>query len=107
MDELEQNMMRYLLGELSGQEQAALEGKYFTDPQVFDQVLKTESELVDGYVRGQLSAEVRERFEESYLKHPARRERVQFARALAAKLDQAGEPAARSGQTDLPASWWQ
>ena len=48
-------MRRYLLGELSESEQSDLEEKYFTDPQVFNQVLKTERELVDAYVRGQLS----------------------------------------------------
>lgn len=108
MDEPAQIMTRYLLGELSESEQAALEEKYFTDPQVFDQVLKTESELVDGYVRGQLSNEVRERFEKSYLKHPARRERMQFASALAARLDQeVKEPVTNSEQLASPVSWWQ
>ena len=88
MDESEQIMTRYLLGELSESEQRALEEKYFTDPQVFDQVLKTESELVDNYVRGRLSPQARERFEQSYLAHPRRRERVKFAEALVTRLDQ-------------------
>jgi hypothetical protein len=38
MDESEQMMTRYLLGELSESEQSALEEKYFIDPQVFKQV---------------------------------------------------------------------
>jgi hypothetical protein len=88
MDKLEHNMTRYLLGELSEQEQAALEEKYFSDPQVFNEVLRVESELVDAYARGQLSTEMRERFEQSYLKHPARRERVEFARALTTRIDE-------------------
>lgn len=88
MDKLEQNMTRYLLGELSEQEQAALEEKYFRDPQVFNEVLRVESELVDAYARGQLSAEMRERFEQSYLKHPDRRQRVEFAKALTTRIDE-------------------
>ncbi|HEY6188652.1 MAG TPA: hypothetical protein VIW80_13425 [Pyrinomonadaceae bacterium] len=88
MSEPEQIIRRYLLGELSESEQAALEEKYFTDPQAFNQMLKTESELVDSYVRGQLSRRARERFEQSYLAHPRRRERVKFADALASGLDQ-------------------
>jgi len=59
MDELEQNTRRYLLGELSEEEQAALERSYFTDSNVFNQVLQVESELVDAYARGQLSTEMR------------------------------------------------
>jgi len=88
MDKPEHNMTRYLLGELSEQEQAALEEKYFSDPQVFNEVLRIESELVDAYARGQLSTEMRDRFEQSYLKHPARRERVEFARALTTRIDE-------------------
>ena len=91
MEESEQRMRRYLLGELSELEQSALEKEYFTDSQFFDQMLKTENELVDDYVRGWLSKEVRERFEQFYLAHPERRERVKFAAALASKLDQIEE----------------
>jgi hypothetical protein len=102
MDKLEQITTRYLLGELSEQEQAALEERYFSDPQVFNEVLKVESELVDAYARGQLSAEMRERFEQSYLKHPARRNRVEFARALTTRIDERKPP-----QSALPNSWKQ
>ncbi len=100
-------MRRYLLGELSESEQASLEEKYFTDPQFFNQILKTESELVDGYVRGQLSNGVRQRFEQSYAVHPARSERVKFAAALATRLDQIKESVSGAGQPTLPISWWQ
>src|SRR5713101_766427 len=88
MNESEQTMARYLLGELSDAEQAALEEKYFTDPQVFDKMVKTENELVDDYARGRLTPQLRERFEQYYLAHPKRRERAKFAQALATKLDQ-------------------
>ena len=100
-------MTRYLLGELSESEQSALEEKYFTDPQVFNQVLKMESELVDGYARGQLSKEARERFEQSYMAHPARSERAKFAGALATGLDQIEESVTRVEQPTLPIPWWQ
>lgn len=88
MDESEQNIKRYLLGELSESEQTALEEKFFADPHVFDQILKTESELLDNYVRGRLPEESREQFERSYLATPGRRERVKFAEALALRIDQ-------------------
>lgn len=99
MDKLEHNMTRYLLGELSEQEQATLEERYFSDPDVFNEVLRVESELVDAYARGQLSTEMRERFERSYLKHPSRRERVEFARALTTTIDERRAPVIRAEQS--------
>lgn len=87
MSNLEHMMMSYLLGELSEAEQAALEEKYFADPQVFDQVVKVENELVDSYVRGRLPPQAVKKFERHYLAHDKRRERVQFAQALLSKFD--------------------
>src|SRR5438128_12326880 len=88
MDDSGQITRRYLLKELSEAEQFAFEEKYFTDSRAFEQVLKTESELVDNYVRGRLSKRTRERFEQSYMAHPRGRERVKFAEALATRVDQ-------------------
>lgn len=106
MDEREQAITRYLLGELTEQEQAALEKSYFKDPNVFDQVLQVESRLVDAYARGQLSSGVRERFEQSYLKHPLLRERVEFARALTARIDEKEASVTRAEQSASSVSWW-
>jgi len=107
MDELDQTTTRYLLGELPEQEQAAFEKRYFSDSQVFNQVLQVESELVDAYARGQLPSEMRERFEQFYLAHPSRRERVKFATALTDRIDQREESSTRVEQPALHISWWQ
>lgn len=110
MDELEQISTRYLLGELSEQEQAAFEERYFRDPQVFNQVLQVESELVDAYARGRLSTETRERFENSYLKHQARRQRVEFAKTLTTRIDEneeARNQVSQSSRSTSQVSWWQ
>ena len=107
MVKLEQNITRYLLGDLSEQEQAALEESYFRDPNVFNQILKVESELVDAYARGSLSAEMREQFERSYLKHPSRRNRVEFARALTTRIDERERSLARNEQSAFQISWKQ
>lgn len=101
MDELEQTMRRYLLGELSDEEQTALEEKYFTDPHVFERMLRSESELVDEYVRGRLSNEARERFEQFYMTRPALNERVKFAGALAARLDKVEETGAQQSPSTV------
>ena len=109
MNELEEITTRYLLGELSEQEQDSLEERYFHDPKLFSAVLQVESELVDAYARGQLSTDMRERFEKSYLNHPARRKRVNFARALTTRIDQREQSVTRaeqSARSDLPSSWW-
>jgi hypothetical protein len=86
-------MTRYLLGELSEDEQAALEERYAADPRIFDEVVKAESDLVDDYVRRKLAPAARERFERFYLAHPQRRERVKFAEALVTRLDRMEAPA--------------
>jgi hypothetical protein len=80
-------MTRYLLGQLSEREQADLEGRYFEDARVFDQLAEVETALVDDNVRDRLSTETRARFESHYLADPLRRERVRFAQALVTTLD--------------------
>jgi anti-sigma factor RsiW len=108
MSESDQIMVRYLLGELSDAEQSALEERYFTNPQVFEQLVGAENELVDEYASGRLSPEVRKRLEQYYLAHPPRRERVKFAQALAAKVDRtrSDQAAFAPGTTRLtPWAW--
>lgn len=98
--ESENLMTRYLLGELSDAEMSALEARYFEEPEVFDQVVAAETQLVDDYGRNRLSPAMRERFERSYMAHPERRERMRFGEAFTARLDQIEQPA-------FPASRWQ
>lgn len=86
-----QTLIRYLLGELPAAEQTTLEQEYFADPQLFDQLVEAENDLIDEYARGRLSPETRRRFEQYYLAHSKRRERSRFAQVLAARLDRAGE----------------
>jgi hypothetical protein len=79
---------RYLLGELSGAEQDALEGEYFGDESKYDLLCKVEDQLLDAAARGSLSEADRERFERSYLTNPRRRRHVMFAKALAKVVDE-------------------
>jgi hypothetical protein len=106
MNDPEQIATRYLLGELTEPEQTALEEKYFTDPQIFDQVVSAETELVDDYARGRLSPQMRQRFEQAYLAHTQRRERLRFAEALAARLDQVDASGVAAKQSIRVESWW-
>ncbi|MDQ3818722.1 MAG: hypothetical protein M3362_13730 [Acidobacteriota bacterium] len=74
--------MRYLFDDLPEREQRALEDRFFTDDELFDQMLAVEMDLIDAYVQGQLSGEELERFERGFLKSPERRQRVENAKAL-------------------------
>jgi hypothetical protein len=104
MTKQEQIIQRYFLGELPEAEQTALEEAYFNDRRLFDQMVQAENELVDKYARGLLTPATRESFEKYYLAHPKRRERANFARALAARLDESNEVAAVS-QRDSESIW--
>ena len=75
-------MIRYLLGELSPEERAALEERYFGDDELFDELVCLENEIVDTYVQGELSENERKRFESHFLVTPERQEKVRFAKSL-------------------------
>ena len=72
---------RYLLGELPPDEQSALEGRYFAEPALLDRIDAAEDDLIDAYVRDELTPEQRTHFETRFLT-PKRVERVRMAEAL-------------------------
>ena len=78
----EKRMRLYLLGDLTESEAASLEQEYVTDNVKFEQMWEIESNLVEGYVRGRLSSEMRRRFERHYLASPVHRRRVAVTRSL-------------------------
>jgi anti-sigma factor RsiW len=84
----DQTITRYLLGELLPEEQKHIEERYFSDPDLLDQVLGVEDDLIDAYVRRELTAHERQRFETYFLAAPERRERMEIAQALIARIDQ-------------------
>lgn len=71
--------MRYLLGTLTAEERTHFEEKYFHDDTLFEELEIAEDELVDAYVRKQLSSEDTERFEQHLKTSERLRERVHFA----------------------------
>ena len=102
-----ESMRKYLLGTLPEPEQTALEDEYLNDDEGFEQMVAAENELVDGYVRGQLTRQERRQFEQHYLAHPARRERVSFARALHTRIDQQPELSGANRQVAERPAWRQ
>jgi anti-sigma factor RsiW len=81
--EADERAIRYLLGELSPEERDQFEDRYFSDAALHEQLQAIEEELIDSYVRGELSSEQRTHFEQRFLQSPERREKCDFAKALA------------------------
>lgn len=73
---------RYLLEDVTPPEQEEIERRYFSDPDYLALVDVAEDDLIDAYVRGDLSLADRERFERYFLRTRKRRERVKMAAAL-------------------------
>lgn len=87
--------MQYLLGELPEEQANALEKEYFADDALFESLGAAETDLLDEYVRGELSASEREAFERRLSASPSLGARVAHARALSAGLE-GGDRFARS-----------
>jgi hypothetical protein len=78
----EQLIVRYLLGDLSEQDAELLDELSIADDEFAGRLRAAENDLVDAYVRGELSGDSLRRFETSYLATPQRRQKVEFAGAL-------------------------
>lgn len=105
--------IRYLLGTLSEEEMTRLEEAYFLDDAEFEQLEIAEDELIDQYVKTELSAEETRQFEK-LLVSPRLSERVEIARILAQR---AASPPQKQELTPTPevpnrrveprqAGWW-
>ena len=75
-------MRRFLLSDLPEDRRASIEDAFIRDESVFAELLAAENDLIDAYVRDELSVDEHRKFEVAYLTSPRRRERVEFARAL-------------------------
>jgi anti-sigma factor RsiW len=73
---------RYLLGELSEEEQTRLEERAFSDPDHLPRVRAGEKDLIDEYVRGELSDTRLLAFERRFFASEHRRRQIEFARAF-------------------------
>ena len=73
---------RFLLGQLSPDEQGRVEELAFDDPESFEVLQAAEDDLIDEFVYDDLSSEEKERFQEYYLVQPGRREDLRIANAL-------------------------
>ena len=87
----DQLIIQYLLGSLPEKEAERMDELAVADDNFFWRVRSVENDLVDQYVKGELSADKLERFRTHYLSSPLRRENVKFAQTLGRALEQSPE----------------
>jgi hypothetical protein len=107
-ERIEEEIMRYLLGQCSEEDQLRIEGQYLKDDDYLQSVLLAEGEMIDAYVQGRLTAAEREQFETYYLVTDERREKVFFAKSLHQHLkkeDQAVVPQKQTERRKSFLSW--
>jgi hypothetical protein len=86
VDPEEGQIIGYLLDELNIQERELVDERIRQAPAFFELVCAIEDDLMQGYLRGDLTAERRLRFEALYLTNPAKRARLDAARVLTNSL---------------------
>ena len=102
----------YLLGRLPEAERGRIDVQLLTDPNFYERLLAEEDDLIDEYVRNELTAEERKQFEQVFLALEERRDRLIFARSLHDRL--AAEPvkqetkqaANQATASPVSAPWW-
>lgn len=103
-DKERSTLRRYLLGELPETERSELADRYFLDEEFFDELLDVENELLDQYVRGQLSPEEAKSFADYLRILPSRETKLATAYALmeaADELRDAPVPLAESARLEF------
>ena len=100
-------LVRYLLGALPEEEQVEIEARAFRDQQYLRNIQAVESELIDAYVRGELTLGERQQFEGRFFNSAERRRKVEFARALARVAPEFGvtEKKVKPAPAAAPVSW--
>ena len=101
----EKLISRYLLGELPEEQQVEIEDRAFSDKDYLATITTVENDLIDEYVRGELSAPDRQRFESRFLASAERRKRVEFAKALRTAFSESKAPEKNVVPTATGWSW--
>ena len=78
----EELIVQYLLGSLPEAETERFDELCFVDDEFAERLSAIENDLVDTYVRGELSSRNLKRFDSHYLASPRRREKIRIARAF-------------------------
>lgn len=87
MDLSNDTLRAYLLGQLSEDEEIAVDERLWSQPELAEQADATLAELFDACARSELSLEDKKAFTQRHLQDAAGKERLASARALAAHAD--------------------
>lgn len=101
----EKLISQYLLGALPEEQQVEIEDRAFSDKDYLATITTVENDLIDEYVRGELSAAEQKQFESRFLASAERRKRVEFARALRTVISESPAPEKKVVQTTQTWSW--
>lgn len=101
----DERLGRYLLGALSDDETERLDELSITDASFADRLNAVEYDLVDSYVRGELSGDMLARFTSRCLSSPAMRDKVKVAESLAAYQQPSSGLGRRSFRTESLSRW--
>jgi len=103
-------MKAYLLGTLDADRKSQLEERILSEPDVYEELLLTEEELIDLYVAGSLTSLEQQQFETNFLTSSERQKHLQFARLLKryvnshALVVELEEPSFVAHQYEVPAA---
>ncbi len=92
MDEDAQALKEYLLGNLADEPQQRLEQRLMTDDECYRELALAENDLIDDYVRNQLSSHEKARFDDHFLCSDERRQKLSFAGALKSYIEATRAP---------------
>jgi len=99
-------LVRYLVGSLPDEEAERLDELSITDDEVASRLRDLEHDLVDAYVKGQLTGGTLASFRSHYLASPAQREKVRFAEALFAHETRTAPSESRAVVEEPKVSMW-
>jgi anti-sigma factor RsiW len=95
----DEELTRYLLGEMTEAEQMQLEAHYFADPEKFADLCAWRDDLIDRYVNDELSASLRLRFEAAIENAWMTSERIRFAETLQESIEGRGHKTRRASHS--------
>jgi len=81
-DDRDAILVRYLLNELSKDENEEIEDEMILDPEFSERAQAVKTNLIESYVLDEMSADEKARFEKGFFIFPENRERVEDARAF-------------------------